>query len=248
MSVGFFFNCFFTFFSLPLVLTLTLKVNILSIRHISQNCLKNASVTLGVIEERCELAKGREVGHVQASYRGVTVPSFHSIKISPRCNAGEERGRRMACSVSGALSLGTGDPGMLPSGLGVYDFRTHTTFLLLVHRDKKKENFSSVFASNSMMSLKQICSCFSLQWFVNLPRSKKKKNPPYPKKNVSVVKCSKHIRITLSVSCYIKKNKIKNFIYKGIICCVPCIWLLPVGVNVEDENDGPQNQSQGAEN
>lgn len=57
--------------------------------------------------------------NLQASYSGVTVPSFHSIRISPRCKVGEECGRRMACSVSGALSLGTGDPGMLTSGLGV---------------------------------------------------------------------------------------------------------------------------------
>lgn len=57
--------------------------------------------------------------NLQASYSGVTVPSFHSIRISPRCKVGEEWGRRMACSVSGALSLGTGDPGMLTSGLGV---------------------------------------------------------------------------------------------------------------------------------
>lgn len=72
---------------------------------------------------------------LQASYSGVTVPSFHSIRISPRCKAGEECGRRMACSVSGALSLGTGDPGTLASDLGVYDFRTHTTFFLLAGKD-----------------------------------------------------------------------------------------------------------------
>lgn len=81
----------------------------------------------------------RAVAGVQASYSGVTLPSFHSIRISPRCNAGEEWGRRMACSVSGALSLGAGEPGTLASGLGVYDFRTHTTFLLLEHRDKKTQ-------------------------------------------------------------------------------------------------------------
>lgn len=75
---------------------------------------------------------------VQASYSGVTVPSFHSMRISPRCKAGVEWGRRMACSVSGARSLGTGEPGTLASGRGVYDFRTHTTFLLLVDRNTKK--------------------------------------------------------------------------------------------------------------
>lgn len=76
--------------------------------------------------------------NLQASYSGVTVPSFHSIRISPRCKVGEECGKRMACSVSGALSLGTGDPGILPSGLGVYDFRTHTTFFLLAQQDRKR--------------------------------------------------------------------------------------------------------------
>ena len=29
---------------------------------------------------------------------------------------------------------------------------------------------------------------------------------------------------------------------------VLCVWLLPVGVNVEDEDNSAQNQSQGAEN
>ncbi|TNN67015.1 hypothetical protein EYF80_022788 [Liparis tanakae] len=69
------------------------------------------------------------------SYSGVTLPSFHSIRILPRCKVGEECGRRMACWVSGALSLGAGDPGTLISGLGVYDLRIHTTFLLLAQRD-----------------------------------------------------------------------------------------------------------------
>lgn len=66
------------------------------------------------------------------------MPSFHWIRISPRCKVGEECGRVMACSVSGALSLGTGDPGTIISGLGVYDFKTHTTFLLLAQREERK--------------------------------------------------------------------------------------------------------------
>lgn len=45
----------------------------------------------------------------------------------------------MACSVSGALSLGTGDPGTLASDLGVYDFRTHTTFFLLAGQDINRQ-------------------------------------------------------------------------------------------------------------
>lgn len=90
-------------------------------------------------------------GNVQASYSGVTVPSFHSIRISPRCNVGEEWGRRIACSVSGALSLETGEPGTLTSDLGVYDFRTHTTFLLLEHRNKKEKLF---LLFSHMLSLK----------------------------------------------------------------------------------------------
>lgn len=74
---------------------------------------------------------------LQPSYSGVTLPSFHSIRIFPRCEVGEECGRRMACWVSGALSLGTGDPGTLISGLGVYDFKIHTTFLLLAQWDRE---------------------------------------------------------------------------------------------------------------
>lgn len=69
---------------------------------------------------------------LQDPYRGVTVPSFHSIRISARCKVGVEWGNCMACWVSGTLSPGTGDPGTLISGLGVYDFKTQTTFFLLV--------------------------------------------------------------------------------------------------------------------
>lgn len=56
---------------------------------------------------------------LQASYSGVMVPSFHWMRISPRCRVGVECGMRMACSVSGALSQGTGEPGTPASGLGV---------------------------------------------------------------------------------------------------------------------------------
>lgn len=103
---------------------------------------------------------------LHASYSGVTVPSFHSIRISPRCRRGEECGKRMACSVSGALSLGTGDPGTLTSGLGVYDFRTHTTFFLLAQQDRKRQKWVNVqHSALSQSSLKS----FSKHFFYVLP-------------------------------------------------------------------------------
>lgn len=102
--------------------------------------------------------------NVQASYSGVTVPSFHSIRISPRCKVGVECGNRIACWVSGALSLSTGDPGTLASGLGVYDFKTHTTFFLLSQQDRKGQKVGGGKTCGFVPELFEIyCPIYSIQ-------------------------------------------------------------------------------------
>lgn len=121
---------------LPFVFLIVSPHNALPFRHIQEiTCitLHKKPCVLAQTHPRPNLHKQYSL---QASYSGVTVPSFHSIRISPRCKVGEECERRMACSVSGALSLGTGDPGTLASGLGVYDFKTHTTFFLLAQQNR----------------------------------------------------------------------------------------------------------------